>query len=210
MDEKGDREKELTETLRGIRRYVENQLKTAISKIYLDWAVGVLLACITQRLLLSNLPEGYSGLLSSLLWLTVIAIILLDTARGFSRIKVLFKLTGRKEELRQFERGYRRSFIVWLVAGIISFFPLYYAFELLAPARAPILSVLTFVGLGNLLMWIFLTSRRSIEILFVGISLLASVPLLALFPSDISSIIGCLLISLVYALAGISIHFRWK
>ncbi len=201
-----DKERELVETLEGIRRYINNQIRIVVSRIYLGWAIGGFLACIAQEVLLSTLPPDDISPAVGLLWFTVFSIVWLDTTRNFSRVKVLLKLAGREDYLESFWRERKRSISAWMVAGLIGLLS-YWVAASMGLDQAIILSVLTFVGSGNLLMW--LLTRNPLESLIVGISLLAAVPLIAILPPGIAGISGCLLISLTYALAGISIYLRW-
>ncbi|GEM_PF-6529549 len=201
-----DRERELVETLEGIRRYINNQLRLTISKIYLSWAVGGFLACLAQEVLLNTLPQEEVGPAIGLLWFTVFSIIWLDTARNFSKVKVLLKLTGREEEVKRFWKERWKSVSAWVLAGFISILS-YWLADSMGFEQAIILSVLTFVGSGNTLMWIL--QRKPLESLLVGICLLLAVPVMATLSPGVANLLGCLLISLVYALAGISIYLRW-
>ncbi len=201
-----DKERELVETLEGLRRYINNQLKIAVSRIYLSWAVGGLLACIAQEVLLASLPPEEVGPAIGLLWFTVFSIVWLDTARNFSKVKVLLKLTGKEEEVEKFVKERWKSVSAWLAAGVIGL-PSYWLAASMGLKQAIIISVLVFVGSGNLLMW--LLQRKPLESLLVGACLLTSVPAMAALPPGIANLSGCLLISLVYALAGMSIYLRW-
>ncbi len=201
-----DRERELVETLEGIRRYVENQIRIAVSRIYLGWAIGGFLACLAQEVLLSTLPPDQIGPVVGLLWFTVFSMVWLDTARNFSRVRVLLKLAGKEEYLESFQKERKRSVSAWLVAGLIGLLS-YWLVSSTGLEQAMILSILAFVGSGNLVMW--LITRSPLESLLVGVSLLVAVPLMAILPPSIARVSGCLLISLTYALAGISIYLRW-
>ncbi len=201
-----DRERELVETLEGIRRYVNNQIRITLSRIYLGWAVGGFLACMAQEVLLSTLSPDEIGPAEGLLWFTVFFIVWLDTARNFSRVKVLLKLAGREDYLKEFWRERKRAIFAWLAAVLIDLLA-YWAATSMGLEQALIISALAFVGSGNLLMWLF--TRNPLESLLVGVSLLVAAPVMTILPPSIAEISGCLFISLTYALAGISIYLRW-
>ncbi len=203
----GDRERDLVETLGRIREYVRNQLRITISKIYLDWSAGGLIGCLTQEFVLKNLPSEQASILSPLIWISIFAVIWLDSLRGFSRIKVMLKLAGREDMLKEFQKDRWKSIISWIIASL-AMFPIYYLLTLLGCSQPALLTAIMFVGMGNVLMWASI--KKPLEALFVGIALIASTPLLAILSPDIAEISGCLLISLLYALAGISAYFRWR
>lgn len=204
----GEKEKELIETLDGIRDYMKHQLRVSVSRIYLDWAIGVIVACLSQEILLMRLPSRYVGIAIGLVWASIFVIVWLDTMRSFSKVNRLLKLIGREDVLREFWRDRWRSIVPWIFAAILMFPSFWVACSFGYTDRAIILSALTFVGAGNLLMWIF--AKRPLETLLVGASLIASIPLIALLAPEVANIVGCLLISLMYALAGVSIYFRWR
>ncbi len=203
----GDREKDLVETLGRIREYIENQLRIAVSRIYLDWSLGGLTGCLAEEFVLKTLPSEQASLLSVLIWSSIFAVVWLDSLRAFSKIKVMLKLTGKEDLLRGFQRNKWKSIASWVIA-FMAMIPAYYVLTLVGCNQPELLSSLLFVGMGNVLMWAFV--RRPLEALFVGIALIVSTPLVAMLPSGIMGISGCLLISLLYALAGISTYFRWR
>jgi len=204
--------KEIAKTLESVRRYLSYQRIMASSRLYAWWSVACLvggaISLTIGELGLSPRAEGTSILL---LWVTIGTLITRAYFSESSRIAELARTL--LEEKTPSERVGLTQGLGWAVSFGLGCSAGWVAARAGLRGTGPLAVALCLaLGLGNILTWASLKryfERITPEPAVVGVSLLASLPLILSIKGEVIQYLALLLaISLTYAGASASLAFR--
>ncbi len=190
---------EVIEALNQLRKYLLHKARRSVARIYMDWSVGSL----AGYALTSYLIKVGGGLetLIPVVWIIIGLLVSLDYGNNLQEVIRLQKILRVKVvEVRWREQalGWGASIVVMLLINA------FFGFD---DVNVFMSSLLVMIGLGNVATW--LSTKRLIEPLLVGVTLLVISPLPVLLP-DMSDLVVSLSIAITYALAAVSISLRWR
>ncbi len=191
----------LVEMLNQLREYLLHKARWSIAKIYLDWAIGGVAGYITTSYL-RGLGESMEMAIP-FVWAVIGILVFLDYRNSVHEVMRLQKILG----IKIIESRGKGQLIGWgiAVAVMLTINALFGGYSDL---RVFMTSLLVMIGIGNVAVW--LSTRKLVEPLLVGISLLIASPVPLTLSQSLSEFFTCMFISGIYAVAAFSIIARWR